>query len=663
MAFPVTLNGRTYTLTDFEGTNYVDGLPDAFEDFVTHAGDIYNSTSTTSNSIGTGSKTFTVEANKPYQAGTPLRIADAAAPSTNFLDTVVTSYSGTTLVVNSIGYGGSGTKTSWTVNIGGAKTVDGTLGLSQGGTGATDAAGARTNIDVYSKADADSRFLNVSGEASDVTMNGNTTIGSDSSDTLTINAVLTGTTGTFSTDGNEDTLVLKSNDADANAGPKLQFNRNSASADDGDLIGELRYSGRNDAGQAVDYARIRSQISDASDGTEDGQLQIATIVAGTTRRRVDFDPTETVFNDAAQGLDFRVESIGSNHALFVDASESRIGMGTASPSDNLHINSSGVTTVRLSGDTGSSYLIGEFSGATDGDSLMRMLGYQGSTFYGAVDVRRRISNEGRIVHRFRTNSANRDMNIFDGVESVFNEDSQNTDFRVESDNHTHALFVDASLESVGIRTSSTSQDYSLRVGVPSDDGTVTTPAAGIWTQCSTSSGQNHRSAQFVYTHGYYTATKGHNGIVIRNYDDSTARHAKAMQFLGSSGGEIGSIKINNNGTSFVTSSDYRLKENVVDLTGATERLKNLQPRRFNFIADSDGLTVDGFLAHEVSDIVPEAVTGEYNGIQRDENNDPILDENGEQTLLYQGIDQSKLVPLLVASIKELEARIAALESN
>ena len=49
MAYPVTLNGRTYTLADFEGTNYVEGLPDAFEDFVTHAGDIYNSTSTTSN--------------------------------------------------------------------------------------------------------------------------------------------------------------------------------------------------------------------------------------------------------------------------------------------------------------------------------------------------------------------------------------------------------------------------------------------------------------------------------------------------------------------------------------------------------------------------------------------------------------------------------------
>ena len=166
MAFPVTLNGRTYTLTDFEGTNYVDGLPDAFEDFVTHAGDIYNSTSTTSNSIGTGSKTFTVEANKPYQAGTPLRIADAAAPSTNFLDTVVTSYSGTTLVVNSIGFGGSGTKTSWTVNIGGAKTVDGTLGVSQGGTGATTAAAAASNLGLGTEDSPTFTGLTVTGTTS-----------------------------------------------------------------------------------------------------------------------------------------------------------------------------------------------------------------------------------------------------------------------------------------------------------------------------------------------------------------------------------------------------------------------------------------------------------------------------------------------------------------
>ena len=146
MAFPVTLNGRTYTLADFSGTTYVEGFPDALEDFVTQAGDIYNSTSTTSNAISTGTKTFTVEANKPYQAGTPLRIANSAAPATNFLDAIVTSYSGTSLVVSVFGIAGSGTYTSWTVNIGGAKTVDGTLPVAQGGTGATTAANARTNL-------------------------------------------------------------------------------------------------------------------------------------------------------------------------------------------------------------------------------------------------------------------------------------------------------------------------------------------------------------------------------------------------------------------------------------------------------------------------------------------------------------------------------------
>jgi len=177
MAYPVTLNGRTYTLADFEGQNYVDGLPDAFEDFVTHAGNLYSTTSTTSNSIGTGSKTFTVESSKPYQVGTPLRITDSAAPSTNWIDAIVTAYSGTTLTVDAVAYAGSGTKTSWNINIGGGGTsYTGTLPVAQGGTGATTAAAARTNLDVYSKADADSRFLNVSGEASDVSITGDLTV-------------------------------------------------------------------------------------------------------------------------------------------------------------------------------------------------------------------------------------------------------------------------------------------------------------------------------------------------------------------------------------------------------------------------------------------------------------------------------------------------------
>ena len=101
---------------------------------------------------------------------------------------------------------------------------------------------------------------------------------------------------------------------------------------------------------------------------------------------------------------------------------------------------------------------------------------------------------------------------------------------------------------------------------------------------------------------------------------------------------------------YATSSDYRLKENVVALSDATTRLKQLSPKRFSWI--DDGLSfanTDGFIAHEVMGIVPEAVRGTHNEVDADGN--PV----------YQGIDQSKLVPLLVKTIQELEARITALE--
>ena len=93
-----------------------------------------------------------------------------------------------------------------------------------------------------------------------------------------------------------------------------------------------------------------------------------------------------------------------------------------------------------------------------------------------------------------------------------------------------------------------------------------------------------------------------------------------------------------------------VKDNVVEMTGALNRVSQLKPSRFNFIADKDK-TVDGFLAHEVQEIVPEAITGEKDGV----------DENGNPS--YQGIDQSKLVPLLVGAIQELKAEIETLKTQ
>ncbi|MAO23798.1 MAG: hypothetical protein CMJ25_23875, partial [Phycisphaerae bacterium] len=114
---------------------------------------------------------------------------------------------------------------------------------------------------------------------------------------------------------------------------------------------------------------------------------------------------------------------------------------------------------------------------------------------------------------------------------------------------------------------------------------------------------------------------------------NTSADSMSVQFM-NDGSIKGSITYNNTSTAFNTSSDYRLKENVVSMTGALDRVSQLKPSRFNFIADADK-TVDGFLAHEVSSIVPEAITGTKDAVA--DNGDPI----------YQCIDQSKLVPLLV----------------
>jgi hypothetical protein len=156
-----------------------------------------------------------------------------------------------------------------------------------------------------------------------------------------------------------------------------------------------------------------------------------------------------------------------------------------------------------------------------------------------------------------------------------------------------------------------------------------------------------------------TPSTGNNGLNIFPEGDG-ASSVKQAFYVDNTGariivrfinpnGIVGAINTSGSSTSYATSSDYRLKENVVVMTGATDRLKQLNPSRFNFIADPD-TTVDGFLAHEVQAIVPEAITGTKDAVDADGNPE------------YQGIDQSKLVPLLVATIQELEARITALEN-
>lgn len=119
--------------------------------------------------------------------------------------------------------------------------------------------------------------------------------------------------------------------------------------------------------------------------------------------------------------------------------------------------------------------------------------------------------------------------------------------------------------------------------------------------------------------------------------------------FGNPNGSVGTIITDGSSTGYNTSSDYRLKEAWVPMTGASERLLDLKP--VNFAWKVDGRRVDGFLAHELQEVVPEAAHGTKDEV--DDEGNPVM----------QGIDQSKLVPLLTASLQEALVKIEALESR
>jgi hypothetical protein len=178
--------------------------------------------------------------------------------------------------------------------------------------------------------------------------------------------------------------------------------------------------------------------------------------------------------------------------------------------------------------------------------------------------------------------------------------------------------------------------------------------------------------------GTFSATGATTGAIqYTGYSGSPARKS-SINGTGNSthnafynpNGEVGSIRTSASATLFNTSSDYRLKENVVPMTGSIDRLKELKPSRFNFIADAT-TTVDGFLAHEAHEVVPECVSGEKDAMKMEEYEVTPAVMDGETVVTeavmgehevpdMQGIDQSKLVPLLVGAIQELAAENKAL---
>lgn len=210
------------------------------------------------------------------------------------------------------------------------------------------------------------------------------------------------------------------------------------------------------------------------------------------------------------------------------------------------------------------------------------------------------------------------------------------------------LNVNKSVSRVGINTASPSSTLHVNGNIQS--------SKIVLGSTQRLSGSSSQSKFFMGNTAYGTNME----IQLSAYSNGTAYYrdgsvgTNAISFCPKQLGEsnntpVGTITIGTTSTSYNTSSDYRLKENIIQIENSIEKLKILQPKTFNFISDPQ-IKVDGFIAHELSEAVPSAVSGEKDEVNPHDN-EPV----------YQGVDASKLIPILVGALQEAISRIEVLE--
>jgi len=252
-------------------------------------------------------------------------------------------------------------------------------------------------------------------------------------------------------------------------------------------------------------------------------------------------------------------------------------------------------------------------------------------------------------------------------------------------NSTQGLILtgQGSSEDVTIKNDANSKVFSIPTGTTTSvfEGSIYCPTS------TASSGAKYgfgTSSPTGKVHVKYDGWNGSDGIQMEDMYGGSY-NCIAIDF-NRNGSRVGTIQTYLTSTAYNTSSDYRLKEDVKPMSASIDKLKELKP--VNFAWKVDGSRVDGFLAHEAQEVVPEAITGTKDAMRTEEYEvEPAIeatyDEEGNELTPaveavmgerevedYQGIDQSKLVPLLtsalqeaVAKIEELTTRIEILEAK
>ena len=406
-------------------------------------------------------------------------------------------------------------------------------------------------------------------------------------------------------------------------GARLVLARNDSSVSEGNGLGGIRFAGNDTTGN--NYTTLGEIICQA-DGTH---------AAGD-------NPTRLVFSTTADGASSPTER------LRIDSS-GNVGIGTSSP-----INSANFNTLSIGNGT-----------STGGQLALKSSGNQ--DFYLWHDANGvNIYNQSATSQIFYTGAAER-MRIDSSGNVGIGEDNPEAPLHVgsadswidigqQSGNRSkigfnNNIFYYGNSSSVGQYVWKAS---TTRSGNPWDSGNERMRIDSSGNLHIARSDGNNTVQGFSFNvgaNGYLglTNTTSDSGarILLLNRQSSGTRVQIEFRVANSA---VGYVQSSASSTAYLTSSDYRLKENIVPLICAFDRVKKLQAHRFNFTVDPE-VTVDGFLAHEAQAVVPECASGTKDEVDDDGN--PVM----------QCIDQSKLVPLLTAALQEAITEIETLKQR
>jgi hypothetical protein len=370
---------------------------------------------------------------------------------------------------------------------------------------------------------------------------------------------------------------------------------------------------------------------------------VTTVSAGTVSA-----PAITTSGDTNTGIFFPAADTiafteGGAEAMRIDSS-GNVGIGTSSPSAKLDVVGNVRTTTYYN-------FNGNGSNPTTVDAAIYDQSFVGPTISGSSITFRTSSTTP--AERMRIDSSG---NVGIGTTAAGQKLNVDGSLQLYGANNTRGIYWNMyGVNSDYIDVNGAADGNIMRFGTTNTERMRIDGSGKLFFACTGQTGDAPNAS------GRITETNGNEKVRV------SADTQVAFQFYSPSGGTgspVGTITVNASSVSYNTSSDYRLKENIAPMTGALAKVSTLKPVTYTW--KSTGEASQGFIAHELAEVVPDCVTGEKDGVET------YIDEDGvEQTRpKYQGIDTSFLVATLTAAIQELKAivdaqatRIEALENK